>query len=192
MYEEEYQEEIKKRDKSRQDEFSTEIRTPGEQVKTMEKVQEAVDNLQKQGFITGPGIGWSIKDAREKIVRWAEQAKSEGKEVKGGVFWCHFNDHGYWYSGHLRIYVEQINSEKFGQIGLGEDKIRDIVDRMLAEHGVIARCSKGECRVDLPEEEAERIFARTQAKWKSELEQSGVTDLADFVASGPEEEEDEA
>ena len=31
------------------------------------------------------GPGWSIKNAREKIVGWAEQAKSEGKEVKSGM-----------------------------------------------------------------------------------------------------------
>jgi len=102
---------------------------------TRVKVLDTFKELRKEGFLAKDNFRCCQNCAGYNLTVQAEKKISQNKEVKGCVYWHKQDEENYRENGEWFLAYGNLNSIKYGKIGLSDKEIGEIVVKKLEMHG---------------------------------------------------------
>ncbi len=100
------------------------------------KVLDVFKELRKQGFLARAKFLCCQSCAGYELATRAEAMLTDGKNVKGAVFWTRQDEESFWRTGRLYLSYGEIHTTGFGRIGLSTKEIGKLVCNLLSKFGV--------------------------------------------------------
>lgn len=103
---------------------------------TRKRVLNTFKTLRKKGFLARANFMFDQSDAGYNLTLQAEKKVDQGKEIKGCVYWHNQDEENYKRYGEWYLAYGNLNSNKYGVIGMPNVEVGKIISEELESNGV--------------------------------------------------------